>query len=42
MKSLEESLSKSRGYLEPKRTSMIELFCEYSQRITIFAKKAPS
>ena len=29
-------------YLEPKQVSMIELLCEYIQRLTIFAIKALS
>ena len=29
-------------YLEPKRASTMELFCEYTEWLTIFAIKAPS
>ena len=37
-----KSLLKAETYLEPKQESMMELFCEYTQRLTIFAIKAPS
>ena len=37
-----KSLQKAEVYLEPKRTSTMELFCEYTQMLTIFAIKAPS
>ena len=33
---------KAEAYLEPKRVSTMELFCEYISRLTIFAIKAPS
>ena len=36
------SLLKAEVYLELKQASMMELFCEYTQRLTIFAIKAPS
>ena len=36
------SLLKAEVYLEFKQASMMELFCEYTQRLTIFAIKAPS
>ena len=39
---LQKESSKSRGVLEPKQASMMEVFCEYVQRRTIFAIKAPS
>ena len=37
-----KSLQKAEAYLEPKRISTMELFCEYTERLTIFAIKAPS
>ena len=37
-----KSLPKAEAYLETKQESRIELFCEYTQRLTIFAMKAPS
>ena len=37
-----KSLQKAEAYLEPKQTSMMELFCEYTEQLTIFAIKAPS
>ena len=36
-----KSLLKAEAYLEAKQESMMELFCEYAQRLTIFAIKAP-
>ena len=36
-----KNLQKAEAYLEPKRASMMELFCEYISRLTIFATKAP-
>ena len=36
-----KSLLKAEAYLEAKQESMMELFCEYNQRLTIFAIKAP-
>ena len=32
---------KAEAYLEPKAASMMELFCEYNYRLTIFAIKCP-
>ena len=37
-----KSFQKAEGYLEPKQASMMELFCEYTERLTIFAIKARS
>ena len=37
-----KSPQKAEAYLERKRISMMELFCECTERLTIFAKKAPS
>ena len=37
-----KSPQKAEAYLEPKRISMMELFCECTERLTIFVKKAPS
>ena len=37
-----KSPQKAEAYLELKRISMMELFCECTERLTIFAKKAPS
>ena len=37
-----EKSSKTEGYVETKQVFTMELFCEYSHRITIFAIKAPS
>ena len=37
-----KSLLKAEAYLKPKQESWMELFCEYTQRLTIFAIKAPS
>ena len=37
-----KSFLKAEAYLEPKQASVMELFCEYTQRLTIFAIKAPS
>ena len=37
-----KSLQKAEAYLEPKQVSMMELFGEYTYRLTIFAIKAPS
>ena len=36
-----KSLQKAEAYLEPKQASMMELFYEYTQRLTVFAIKAP-
>ena len=33
---------KSKDRKEPKEASMMKLFCEYTERLTIFATKAPS
>ena len=35
-----KSLQKAEAYLEPKQTSMIELFYEYTERLTIFFNKS--
>ena len=32
-----KSLQKAEVFLEPKQASMVELFCEYTSRLTIFA-----
>ena len=32
---------KAEAYLEPKRASTMKFFCEYTQRLTIFAMKGP-
>ena len=32
-----KSLQKAEVFLEPKQVSMVELFCEYTSRLTIFA-----
>ena len=37
-----KGLQKAEAYLEPKRVSTMELFCEYISRLTIFAIKTPS
>ena len=37
-----KSLQKAEAYLEPKWASTMELFCEYTKLLTIFAIKAPS
>ena len=37
-----KSLQKVKAYLEPKQASMVELFCEYTKWLTIFAIKASS
>ena len=37
-----KSLQKPGAYLEPKQASRMELFCEYTSRLTIFAIKARS
>ena len=37
-----KSLLKAEAYLEPKQASVMELFYEYTQGLTIFAIKAPS
>ena len=37
-----KSLWKAEAYLEPKRVSTMELFREHTERLTIFAIKAPS
>ena len=31
-----------KNHLQPKRASTMELFCEYTKRLTIFTIKAPS
>ena len=36
------SLLKAEVYLKPKQVSRMELFCEYTQRLTIFTIKAAS
>ena len=35
-----KSLRNAEAYLEPKRASKMGLFCEYTERLTIFAIKA--
>ena len=42
MKSLRSLKVKAEAYLESKQAAMMGLFYEYSQRLTIFAIKAPS
>ena len=42
MKSLRSLKVKAEAYLESKQAAMMEFFYEYSQRLTIFAIKAPS
>ena len=37
-----KSLRKEEAYFETKRASTMELFCEYTGRLIIFAIKAPS
>ena len=37
-----KSLQKVDAYLEPKQASMVELFCGYTKRLTIFVIKAAS
>ena len=37
-----KSLQKVKAHLEPKQASMVELFCEYTKWLTIFAIKASS
>ena len=37
-----KSLWKAEPYLESKPASTMELFCEYTERLTIFEIKAPS
>ena len=36
------NLQKTKTYLEPKQASAMELFCEYTHRITIFVTNSPS
>ena len=36
-----KSLQKAEACLGPKRKSTMELFCEYTKRLTIFAIKTP-
>ena len=42
VKRLKSLYLKAETYLEPKGVSTMELFCEYTSRLTIFAMKAPS
>ena len=37
-----KSLQNAEAYSEPKQASMMKLFCKYTERLTIFAIKAPS
>ena len=37
-----KNLRKKEAYLEPKRATTMELFCEYTERLTIFAIKVLS
>ena len=37
-----KSLQKAQAYLESMRASRMEVFCEYTCRLTVFAIKAPS